>query len=87
MHIYIKWSLCELESDSRSTFFQPLSTARTMGASSEVSGESKKHGFTAVSTREVDTAAELGSGDGPVDPTEALRVRLVLSICKLSSTI
>ena len=67
-----------------SNLYLPL---RTMGASSEVSDESKKHEFAAVSTREVDTAAELGSGDGPVDPAEALRVRLVLSICKLSSTI
>jgi ACS family allantoate permease-like MFS transporter len=58
-----------------SNHYLPL---RTMGASSEVSGESKKHEFAAVSTREVDTAAELGSGEGPVDPAEAIRVRLVL---------
>jgi len=53
-----------------------------MGASSEASDEHKKHEheFVAVSTKEVDTAAELGSGEGPVDPAEALRVRLVLSI-------
>ena len=51
-----------------------------MGASSEVSDEPKKREFAAVSMREVDTAAELGSGEGPVDPTEALRVRLVLSM-------
>ena len=51
-----------------------------MGTSDEPSDEPKKHEFAAVSTREVDTAAELGSGEGPVDPAEALRVRLVLSV-------
>jgi hypothetical protein len=52
-----------------------------MGASSEASDEPKlKHDFVAVSSKEVDTAAELGSGEGPVDPAEALRVRLVRSI-------
>ena len=54
-----------------------------MSASSEASNEPKKHEFVAVSTREVDTAAELGSGEGPVEPAEALRVRLVL--CKFSN--
>jgi len=51
-----------------------------MGASSEGSGEPKKQEFAAVSTREVVTAAELGSGEGPVDPAKALRVRLVFSV-------
>jgi hypothetical protein len=50
-----------------------------MGTSSEASDEkheSGKHDFVAVSTKEVDTAAELGSGDqGPFDAAESLRVR------------
>ena len=60
-----------------SNHYLPL---RTMGASSEVSDKSKQHEFVAVSTREVDTAAEIGSGEGPVHPVEALRVRSVLSM-------
>ena len=72
----------EVLSAASSNHYLPL---RTMGASSEASDEHKKHEheFVAVSTKEVDTAAELGSGEGPVDPAEALRVRLVLSICAL----
>jgi len=51
-----------------------------MGNSSEANDEPKKHEFAVVSTREVDTAAELGSGEGLVDPAEALRVRSVPSM-------
>ncbi|PPR00815.1 hypothetical protein CVT26_012456 [Gymnopilus dilepis] len=50
-----------------------------MGTSSEASYENHekdKDEIVAVSTREVDTAAELASGDqGPLDPAESLRVR------------
>ena len=71
----MNWNLtAEVASSNR---YLPL---RAMGASSEVSDESKKHEFSAVSTREVDTAAELGSGEGPLDPAEALRVRSVPSV-------
>ena len=52
-----------------------------MGTSSEASYENHekdKDEIVAVSTREVDTAAELASGDqGPLDPAESLRVRSV----------
>ncbi|KAF4611626.1 hypothetical protein D9613_003985 [Agrocybe pediades] len=51
-----------------------------MGTSSETSVENEKHvaeknAFVAVTTKEVDTAAELAAGKGEVDPEEALRVR------------
>jgi hypothetical protein len=50
-----------------------------MGTNSQISDEPKQYEVVAVSTKEVDTAAELGSGEGFLDPEEALRVRLVLS--------
>ncbi|KAF8962206.1 MFS general substrate transporter [Flammula alnicola] len=57
----------------------PYLPLRTMGTSSEASDEkhqSDKHDLVAVSAKEVDTAAELASGEqGEVDPEEALRVR------------
>ncbi|KAH0586033.1 hypothetical protein H2248_007310 [Termitomyces sp. 'cryptogamus'] len=40
----------------------------------------EKHGHVAVSTRVVDTAAELSFGDVEIDPAEALRVRHVGSL-------
>ncbi|KAF9558501.1 MFS general substrate transporter [Agrocybe pediades] len=52
-----------------------------MGTSSETSAsENEKHvveknALVAVTTKEVDTAAELAAGEGEVDPEEALRVR------------
>lgn len=53
-----------------------------MGTSSEAGDEKSTkfgHERLAVSTREVDTAAELLYGEqGPLDPVEALRVRSVV---------
>ncbi|TFK34336.1 MFS general substrate transporter [Crucibulum laeve] len=51
-----------------------------MGAGSDTTDEKAEYNknaeFVSVSTKEVDTAAELGSGaQGPLDPNEALRVR------------
>lgn len=37
----------------------------------------EKHEHVAVSTKIVDTAAELSSGDVEIDPAESLRVRYV----------
>ncbi|KAF8147682.1 major facilitator superfamily domain-containing protein [Crassisporium funariophilum] len=60
----------------RATASNPYLPLSTMGKSSETSDEKPKHEFVAVSTKEVDTAAELASGEqGVIDPAEALRIR------------
>ncbi|KAF8900479.1 MFS general substrate transporter [Gymnopilus junonius] len=56
--------------------YLPLSTMGTSSEASYENQEKEKHEIVAISTKEVDTAAELGSGDqGPLDAAEALRVR------------
>lgn len=58
--------------------YLPLSAMGTSSEASYENHEKEKHEIVAVSTKEVDTAAELGSGDhSPIDPAEALRVRSV----------